>query len=193
MIHRAYLSEGFGESYPWIDVVNSQHWDGFGGFTDHLKDTSWLTLFLRQWDFAELEHLGHEVIAAELTRSRDAMRQLLSRWAKERMLNVSDVSLINEALRVPVHRRFERHATGFRVRIRPREAGRLWLRAQLFESFAATLATADADRIKICPNPGCQWVFYDRTAGNIRKWCRDRQCGNRDRVRRARERERSRR
>jgi predicted RNA-binding Zn ribbon-like protein len=48
------------------------------------------------------------------------------------------------------------------------------------------LTPPEPRRLKICPNRGCRWVFYDRTKGKTRVWCNDRTCGNRERVRRAR-------
>ena len=59
------------------------------------------------------------------------------------------------------------------------------------ENFGRLFAFVDlVARLKICPNHGCRWVFYDETRGNTRRWCDDRSCGNRDKVRRLRERRR---
>lgn len=46
-------------------------------------------------------------------------------------------------------------------------------------------------RLKVCRNPGCQWVFYDRSRNQTRRWCEMRVCGNRAKARSFRERRRS--
>lgn len=46
---------------------------------------------------------------------------------------------------------------------------------------AAVTATADGtwQRLKMCPAPDCQWVFYDRSRPGRARWCSPRLCGNR--------------
>ena len=72
-----------------------------------------------------------------------------------------------------------------RARLVPKKPG---LHAVLFEiasSFAAFLVEGDPDRLKLCDNPDCQWVFYDTTRRRTRRWCED-ACGNLMKVRRFR-------
>jgi len=44
------------------------------------------------------------------------------------------------------------------------------------------------DRLTICGNPLCRLVFLDGSRSGTRRWCDDAGCGNRDRVRRHRDR-----
>jgi predicted RNA-binding Zn ribbon-like protein len=60
------------------------------------------------------------------------------------------------------------------------------------------LATADlfadldrTQRIKICANGPCEWVFLDTSRNGLRRWCRMDVCGNVAKVRRFRTRHRS--
>lgn len=59
----------------------------------------------------------------------------------------------------------------------------------------AALATAQltghGDRLKVCGNPRCRWVFYDRSKANAGIWCSMSICGARHKMRsyRARRRE----
>jgi predicted RNA-binding Zn ribbon-like protein len=46
----------------------------------------------------------------------------------------------------------------------------------------------DWDRMRECNNPTCTSVFYDRSKNRSAKWCSMQTCGNRDKVRRFRER-----
>jgi len=47
------------------------------------------------------------------------------------------------------------------------------------------------DRLRLCGNPHCRLVFVDGSRGGTRRWCDDGGCGNRDRVKRHRRRERA--
>ena len=44
------------------------------------------------------------------------------------------------------------------------------------------------DRLKVCPDDGCAWVFYDESRNRSRRWCSMNACGNRHKVRAYRDR-----
>ena len=46
---------------------------------------------------------------------------------------------------------------------------------------ATVIATADGTwrRLKVCPAPDCQWVFYDQSRPGRARWCSPHLCGNR--------------
>ncbi|MEU0569935.1 CGNR zinc finger domain-containing protein [Nonomuraea sp. NPDC005983] len=48
-------------------------------------------------------------------------------------------------------------------------------------AMAALTATADGTwhRLRMCPAPDCQWVFYDQSRPGRARWCSPRLCGNR--------------
>ena len=74
---------------------------------------------------------------------------------------------------------------GCRLRLDPAAKG---LEAVLFvltESFASFLVEGEPDRLKLCENPDCKWVFYDTTRSRTKRWCAD-SCGNLMKVRRFR-------
>jgi predicted RNA-binding Zn ribbon-like protein len=58
----------------------------------------------------------------------------------------------------------------------------------------AIVATATADgtwrRLKACVNETCQWAFYDRSKNRSGKWCKMEECGNVEKARAYRERQR---
>src|SRR5439155_1648439 len=37
-----FYAHGFGKAAPWVDLANSDEWDGFGKRTDHLGDPEWV-------------------------------------------------------------------------------------------------------------------------------------------------------
>jgi predicted RNA-binding Zn ribbon-like protein len=56
------------------------------------------------------------------------------------------------------------------------------------EDAARLLGTTDRDRIRICANPQCRAVFYDRSQAGRRRWCDMTRCGNVAKVQRYRQR-----
>ena len=45
-----------------------------------------------------------------------------------------------------------------------------------------------ADRLRVCQNDQCRWLFLDASKNRSRQWCESATCGNRQRVRRFRDR-----
>jgi predicted RNA-binding Zn ribbon-like protein len=177
-----YRGEGFGE-YSCIDVVNSEQWDGFGRRTDHLEDPTWVAAFLGYWGITATPG-----VLDELRAGRAILRPVFERVASGERLGDEDLDAINAALAVPVRRALVRAEDGVRLDLVPYGPAAAWPLAQVAAS-AAELLVHGMRRLKVCPNPGCRWVFFDRTNGNSRRWCNDRTCGNRDKVRRFRDRQ----
>jgi predicted RNA-binding Zn ribbon-like protein len=46
------------------------------------------------------------------------------------------------------------------------------------------------ERLKVCADHGCRWVFYDRSKNHSRSWCNMAVCGNRAKAREYRRRQR---
>jgi predicted RNA-binding Zn ribbon-like protein len=64
-------------------------------------------------------------------------------------------------------------------------------RASIASSLAHFLADDDASRLRACANPGCRYVFVDRSPTGRRRWCNMRTCGNQAKVARHRARART--
>jgi predicted RNA-binding Zn ribbon-like protein len=61
-------------------------------------------------------------------------------------------------------------------------------RAAVAGSLAHFLADHEPGRLRRCASDTCRWLFVDRSPGGRRRWCVMRVCGNRDKVRRHRQR-----
>lgn len=61
---------------------------------------------------------------------------------------------------------------------------------RLAESVARELTQGRPERLRVCENPDCRWVFVDTSHSGRRKWCDMRTCGNRVKVARHRQRRR---
>lgn len=62
--------------------------------------------------------------------------------------------------------------------------------ARLAESVARELTQGRPERLRVCENEECRWIFLDTSHSGKRKWCDMRTCGNRVKVARHRQRRR---
>ena len=185
MTRREFLKQGFGKDYPWVDLVNSEEWDGLGHFTDHLQRPGWLASFLRYWNLPFLPQTENALV--QIRELRSLLRRLAGKIAEGRALSSRDLAEVNASMDVAAHQQLIRGAAGLQTALLPVKVNWKWIRSRIAASFAETLAHTPHNRLKICANtPGCRWFFYDVTKGNTRRWCSGRTCGNRFRVREAR-------
>jgi predicted RNA-binding Zn ribbon-like protein len=63
--------------------------------------------------------------------------------------------------------------------------------ARIAEPIVRALGTGQDDRIRICANDSCQWIFFDESRTGQRRWCDMKTCGNRAKARRHRERQKA--
>lgn len=184
-----FIAHGHGKFGPWFDLVNSEEWDTFGRRTEHFANPAWLPFFLRRWNFRKPP--GRSLPVARLRTLRGALREICQAAAEHRPIAAAPVRALNHALNVPGTRQLRERQNGFAVEFVSATAGWDWILAETARSFAEVLTAGEIARLKICRNPLCRWVFYDQTKGKTRCWCDDKICGNRDRVRRARARQRN--
>jgi predicted RNA-binding Zn ribbon-like protein len=63
--------------------------------------------------------------------------------------------------------------------------------ARISDRIAREVSGDHADRIRVCANDSCRWVFFDRSRTGRRRWCDMATCGNRAKAARHRARVRS--
>jgi predicted RNA-binding Zn ribbon-like protein len=51
--------------------------------------------------------------------------------------------------------------------------------ARLAEPLVDEIRAGNADRVRICDNETCRWIFYDESRAGRRRWCDMASCGNR--------------
>ncbi len=98
---------------------------------------------------------------------------------------------LNHILRHGLHYHQLRHAPGRTSYAVAQVGDRLdQARAAIAESFAEFLAAGRAERLRVCANPGCRYLFVDHSPTGRRRWCDMRTCGNRAKAARHRARSR---
>ena len=182
--HNIFHTAGFGKVAPWVDLANSEEWDGFGKRTDHFANPQWLATFLKHWNLHPLP--SKDVPRRELMQLRVLLRRAAEELAAGGSLDPREIAKLNQALNVPVRQRLVQDQNGIRAETFPVRSDWAWAIARIAASLGEMLANREVGRIRICANSDCRWVFHDPTKARTKRWCNDRTCGNRARVRRAR-------
>src|SRR5437879_5178250 len=102
-----FYAHGFGKAAPWVDLANSEEWDGFGKRTDHLSDPEWLAAFQKHWKLAPLS--DRKSSRLRLLKLRELLRRAAQKLAAGHALDAGEISKLNHALNVPV--RSEEHTS----------------------------------------------------------------------------------
>ena len=63
--------------------------------------------------------------------------------------------------------------------------------ARLVSSIPAAAADGSWERAKACPKDTCQWAFFDQSRNRSRRWCSMEVCGNQEKTRTFRQRQRA--
>jgi len=184
---KQFLAQGHGKTAPWIDLVNSEEWDTYGHRTEHLDNPAWIPFFLWRSHFAKSARESAPIL--KLKTLRNTLRKSSEALAAGEQVPPAQLRALNEVLNVPGKQKLRQNQNGLRIEFVPARAGWNWIMAEVARSFVETLTRGDAGRIKFCQNNNCRWLFYDETKAKSRRWCSSKSCGNRERVRRARARE----
>ena len=189
-----------------LDFVNTVEWRGSGAQPNYLADYKRLAHWCaRVGLISPSQHADvldqakqHPITAARIWREAMELRECLNHIVRalanfESPANPA-IAAFNKTLRQAFHNR----------RLLPSESGEMrwsWsptdpgLKVSLWEialsAAELTTDTGDRRRIKICANGPCDWMFLDTSRSGRRRWCRMAVCGNTSKVRRFRERQRS--
>lgn len=160
---------------------------------DHLSDSAALHDWLRTRDLAARS--AQSAVARELDafrHVRDLVREITARRAEGRAPTATQLRRLNDVLREGAHHhvlRLDAEGGSFTVGQAGEELAQA--RAAIAGSLAHYLADHDAERLRVCADDGCRWLFVDRSPTGRRRWCDMRTCGNRAKVARHRARQRT--
>lgn len=132
--------------------------------------------------------------AADLGRlvtTRTALRDVAHAVAHERTPERAAIDEVNRALRS--RERVELVAADDGVRLGHSHVGDAIddVLARIAEPIVREIGSGHDDRVRICANDTCRWIFYDESRSGRRRWCDMATCGNRAKARRHRERQKS--
>lgn len=203
---RSDRTQGFHIGYGalCLDFANTVSWRGSAQPEDRLPTYGQLARFFVQSGLVshaearrlELEATRHPDTAARtLQRAvemREALYRMFSGLADGRAPRPSDLATLNALLPAAL--------THLRVSSNGGQLGWRWIGSArsldrllwpIARDAAVFLTSSDFSRLRACRNPQCRWVFLDTTKNGTRRWCSMAVCGNRDKLRRFRQRQRS--
>lgn len=134
---------------------------------------------------------GQARVLGRVRRIRAALRELLDATVERRPPAQKALRDVNRALRAQYLYELVPATDG--VSLDHRHAGDPvdGALARLAEAIGRELTSTDTDRLRVCANDACRWVFRDSSPSGRRKWCDMRTCGNRAKVARHRQRQRT--
>ena len=122
-------------------------------------------------------------------KTREALRELLDAAVERRPPADSALREVNKALRATYVIELVPAADGVSLDHRHEGDPISGALARLSEAIARELTQDDKERLRICANDECRWIFRDNSPAGRRKWCDMSSCGNRAKAARHRERQ----
>ncbi len=122
---------------------------------------------------------------------RSAMREISEAAVDRRPADPNAIAVVNRALQG--RSVLELVASGDGITLGHRHVGDPLddALATLIEPVAREIASGRRDRLRICDNDTCRWVFFDDSRTGKRRWCDMSTCGNRAKAARHRARAKS--
>ncbi|MDZ4865766.1 MAG: ABATE domain-containing protein [Alphaproteobacteria bacterium] len=170
-----------------LDFANSRYWRGTGEPTETLTtfndvftwlaaanalDAKTVEALKQNWRLSDSDH-------AETIQLREALYRIFTAIAANADPAPADIEIFNRQLT----------AAPARTQLVKHDGAYLWradLKPQLPDLLAPILWTAGdmlaeprRDRIRLCANEKCVWLFLDDSKSGTRRWCDMKACGNR--------------
>jgi predicted RNA-binding Zn ribbon-like protein len=132
---------------------------------------------------------GREAALAQLVTTRTALRDVAHAVAHEDIPDAKAIDEVNRAMRS--RERIELVAAKDGCRLGHSHVGDPVddVLARIAEPIVREIGAGHDDRIRICGDETCRWLFYDESRSGRRRWCDMATCGNRAKARRHRERQ----
>jgi predicted RNA-binding Zn ribbon-like protein len=184
-----------------LDFINTLE-NERAGTVEHLTSAADALRWLREHDLLHrqmFDDLSAKVEAdpafadqamRRLRRIRSGLRELVDAKVEHRPPDPAALRDVNRALRTQYVYELVPASDGISLDHRHEGDPVDGALARLSETIARELTQGEAERLRICANDECRWVFYDSSAAGRRKWCDMATCGNRAKVARHRARQR---
>lgn len=172
-----------------LDFVNTRYWRGTPQPSDALGDAEALRRWLQRC--GAVDAVTPRQFSAALD-ARESLYRLLCALAEDTPAPPDALAaLARRVAAAPPRREIVLTAQQVGWGVPKRSAGVATLLAPVWWSAADLVLAADRLRLRCCANPQCGWLFVDDSKGGTRRWCSMSSCGNRAKVQRHAQRQRS--
>jgi predicted RNA-binding Zn ribbon-like protein len=175
-VHAVRLDDTFG-------FINTLEHSGVAS-TDELETPGAAIAWLVDHGLVHPESVGAERasddrLRARVIRARSALREIADAVHDHRPADGAALDEVNRILRAREVVLLEPAADGVSVGHRHEGDPIDDALARLAEALVAEIASGRPDRLRVCANDQCRWVFYDHSPTGKRRWCSMSSCGNR--------------
>jgi len=124
-----------------------------------------------------------EALLSKARRVGLALRRAFAAMLRKQRIAGEWVEPINEILRITEgHDELVSQEGVWELEFIAREGGLDWLLAAVARSGAEIIAEGARAPLRLCANPHCGLLFYDKSRTHRRRWCSMAVCGNRSKV-----------
>lgn len=174
-----------------FDFINTYELQDDGPAIDHLADlTTALAWFVdrgvihlegadRMSGMYEARPAIGERDLGKIRSVRRALRELADAVVEERVPDSGALATVNRALHARQVIELVASADGWSIDHRHVGDPIDDALARVSDPMVRELADGHPERIRVCANDRCQWVFYDASRSGRRRWCDMTTCGNR--------------
>lgn len=129
-----------------------------------------------------------EIAAAEFNRAieiRESIYRIFAQFACEREVPETDLDNLNSTIATaPARGLIQRTEEGFAWCVPQGDAAAVSVLAPVLWSAGDLLTSKYLDRVRLCANQKCLWLFLDDSLSGRRRWCSMSACGNRAKTQR---------
>jgi len=177
-----------------LDFANTRCWRGLESPAETLRRPADLMGWCRRAcllvaPYRSTTAVASATLLAEAIALREVIYRVFSARAAGGSVSEADLSALNAAIaQAPPRARIAQVEAHYAWQVEAPAGARPFSAPQLLAavvwSAADLLVAADGDRIRLCANDACRWLFLDGSRNASRRWCDMSACGNRAKARR---------
>ena len=171
-----------------FDFLNTAELDGFGRPVEHLVVLADATAWLEERGLLhpskrrpidESPPAGAATVLGRVRSVRAALREIVEALVAEREVDPRALATVNDVLRA--RSVVQLVPSEDCVALAHQHVGDPLddALAAVSEPLVSMIASDETDRLRICANDRCGWVFHDTSRTGRRRWCSMASCGNR--------------
>lgn len=169
-----------------LDFINSQWYKTHKIFKELLEDENWLKEFYKKCGLPATDIPNKEIIDT-LLELRSFLSRVTNDLCTQKTISLEAINKINEYLTsFSFCKVLKKENEKYYLTTIPNKSDLNCIIFEITSSFVEMITEYQKERIKLCENPECKWIFYDESKSHTRKWC-DNTCATLMKVRRFRE------